>query len=86
MRLVSIKDLSSFLKVKESTLYSWVHHGSIPSFKLNGLLRFDMNEIERWIQETRTKSVDAFGNGKKRSYLDIDKIVKKTISEVKKDH
>ncbi|MDP2735778.1 MAG: helix-turn-helix domain-containing protein, partial [bacterium] len=44
MNLVTIKELSDFLKVKPSTLYSWVHGGTIPFVKLNGLLRFDMDE------------------------------------------
>ncbi len=85
MRLISVKELSGYLRVKESTLYSWVHTGNIPYFKLNGLLRFDMEEIEHWIQETRAKSLDIAVNVKKKGNLDIDKIVKRTILEVKKE-
>ncbi len=84
MRFVSTKELSGYLKVKESTLYSWAHTGNIPCFKLNGLLRFDMDEVEHWIQETRLKVLDTSGSGKKKKDFDIDKIIKRTILEVKK--
>lgn len=53
MKLVSIKDVSELLKVKESTLYSWVHCGKIPFCKINGLVRFDMDEIRAWVAKTK---------------------------------
>ncbi|MBI5561680.1 MAG: helix-turn-helix domain-containing protein [Deltaproteobacteria bacterium] len=55
MNLVSIKELSDFLKVKPSTIYSWVHSGTIPFIKLNGLLRFDIGEITKWVENSKPK-------------------------------
>ena len=54
MALVTIKDLSAYLTVKESTLYSWVHNGTIPFHKLNGLIRFDLEEIKSWVEASKT--------------------------------
>ncbi len=83
MRLASIKEVSEFLKVKQSTLYSWVHNGTISSFKLNGLLRFDLEEIIEWVKNSKVVPYNvAIPSGKSRN-LDIDNIVKMAIEGVK---
>ncbi len=83
MKLVSIKEISEFLKVKQSTLYSWVHNGTMPSFKLNGLLRFDLEEIIEWVKNSKAVPFNVtIPSGKSRN-LDIDNIVKKAIEGVK---
>lgn len=56
MQIATLKEVSLFLKVKESTLYSWAENGRIPASKLNGLWRFDMDEIREWVQELRKKA------------------------------
>ena len=82
MRLATIKEVSSFLHVKASTLYSWVHNGSIPFRKLNGLVRFDLDEVEAWVQSSKPASVSpalvptSTGPG-------IDRIIKKAIDSAK---
>ena len=49
MKLITIQELSELLKVKPKTLYQWAELRQIPFLKLNGALRFDLNDIERWI-------------------------------------
>lgn len=49
MRIITIKELSEFLKVKPKTLYQWAESKQIPCLKLNGTLRFDLNDIQQWI-------------------------------------
>jgi excisionase family DNA binding protein len=84
MRLVSIKIVAEFLMVKQSTLYSWVHSGSIPFHKLNGLVRFDMDEIENWVKKSNQVSKCSPSMSlKKTTNQDIDKIIKKVIDGVK---
>jgi excisionase family DNA binding protein len=83
MGFVTIKDISKYLKVKESTLYSWVHNGLIPFYKLNGLLRFDMDEIEIWIKASKRISCKTPIKFEKSANQDIEKIVKKAIDSVK---
>ena len=83
MRLVTIKEVSRFLSVKESTLYSWVNKGSIPAHKINGLIRFDMDEIEEWVKRSRQESHKATPHAIKVSNnQDIDNIIKKAIDSV----
>lgn len=51
--IVTIAELSKILKVKEKTLYQWAELGQIPSLKMNGCLRFDLNEIFQWIKSCK---------------------------------
>ena len=84
MALVTIKELSAYLTVKESTLYSWVHNGTIPFHRLNGLIRFDMREIESWVEASRPASTDSIGSLKKKgASQEIERIVRKSIDSAK---
>ena len=51
LSLLTVKDLATRLQIKDKTVYAWVSHGKIPSVKINGVLRFDVIEIEQWLQE-----------------------------------
>jgi excisionase family DNA binding protein len=82
MKLVSIKELSQFLNVKESTLYAWVHNGTIPSYKLNGLLRFELEEIIEWVKNSKLIPCNATIFPKKSNRSDVDSIIKKAIDDV----
>lgn len=83
MNLVTIKDLSEFLKVKPSTLYSWAHSGTIPFIKLNGLPRFDMDEVQEWIKGSKVASPKAPKSFKKSSNLNVDAIVKRAVESAR---
>ena len=52
-RLLSIDELSHFMGVSKGTLYNWVSQRKIPLVKCNGLLRFDVEDIERWIKDNK---------------------------------
>jgi hypothetical protein len=47
--LLTVKDLSSELKIKPSTLYLWAKRGKIPCRKIHSLIRFDWDEIQPWL-------------------------------------
>ncbi len=79
MEFVTIKELSNFLKVKESTLYSWVHHGLIPFHKLNGLVRFDMEAIREWVNHSKPTLSKTTAPLRGKMHLDIDRIIKKAV-------
>ena len=78
-RYCDINEISQFLQVKVSTLYSWVYKGTIPYYKLNGLLRFDLAEIEQWVGTSRHTIETLAMPIKSRNLPDIDTIVKKAI-------
>ncbi len=83
MKLVTIKKVAEFLMVKQSTLYSWVHNGSIPFHKLNGLIRFDMDEIEKWVKTTSQRRLTHGPALKKVVTQDIDTVIKNAVDSAK---
>ncbi len=83
MNLITIKDLSMILRVKQSTLYSWVHNGTIPFHKLNGLVRFNPDEIEAWVNSSKPASTYSAFLPIKPTGQGIDKIIKKAIDSIK---
>jgi len=52
-RLLSIDELSRFIGISKGTLYNWVSQRKIPFVKCNGLLRFDVDDINRWIEDNK---------------------------------
>ena len=48
---ITINQLSELLKIKKSTVYSWVYQRKIPYIKVGRLVRFDLSEIEIWIKD-----------------------------------
>jgi len=56
MKLVDIRTLSELLSVKPKTIYDWVHRNTIPHIKLGKLVRFDENEIKKWLENKKSTS------------------------------
>ena len=50
MKLLDISQLSEIINIKKKTIYDWTHKGLIPYVKVGRLLRFDLNDIERWLK------------------------------------
>lgn len=55
MKLVDISEFSEKLNIKKKTIYDWVHKGLIPYIKLGRLVRFDPDDIDRWLKSKRSK-------------------------------
>ena len=53
--VLTIDDLSSYLKIPKSTLYKLVREGKIPSQKIGRHWRFRKQAIDHWLDETRAK-------------------------------
>ena len=56
-KYISVKELAEYISIKPSTIYAWVHEGYIPHYKIGRLVRFNMEEIERWIKKRKAKSI-----------------------------
>ena len=50
--VLTIKELSAYLKVPQSTLYKLVREGKIPGQKIGRHLRFRKEAIDRWLEGT----------------------------------
>jgi len=48
--LLTVKDLSAWLKIKPSTLYLWATQGKIPCRRIHSLIRFDQDAIQQWLE------------------------------------
>lgn len=48
--LLTIEEVSSWLKVSKNTVYKWVLDDRIPSVKIGGKRRFEPCEIRKWIK------------------------------------
>jgi len=52
--ILTIQELSAYLKIPKSTLYKVVREGKIPAQKIGRHWRFRKEAIDRWLDETRT--------------------------------
>lgn len=57
-RVMTVKELSDYLKVHPSTVYRQLKRGQLPAFKVGSDWRFNVESIDRWRLEQ-----DTFGNG-----------------------
>ena len=56
MRIVDVGTLSEYLGVSKWTIYRWIQRKMIPHHKCGEfLLRFDMDEIDRWIKGVKIR-------------------------------
>ncbi len=83
MKLITIKEVSEILGVKVSTLYEWVRNDTIPSYRLNGLIRFDTKELYVWIKTSNTKNTKERHSHKRTSKNNnLDKLITNAIETV----
>jgi excisionase family DNA binding protein len=52
-RLINIRQASQFLSVSVSTLYGWVWQRRIPFIKVGRAVRFDIQDLEKFIHSSR---------------------------------
>lgn len=57
-QLMNIGELSKRIGVSVNTIYSWVAQRKIPFVKICGTLRFDVGDIERWIDASKEEPAD----------------------------
>jgi len=86
----NVQDMAEYLATKPSTIYALVERKEIPFYKVGRLIRFRRVEIDQWMQAHKEPVVDAMVEARKviRSFerkpnLDVDRIVKKTIDDVR---
>lgn len=87
--LLTIKQVVKILNCKPSTAYAWVKEGKLPAYRINGLLRFKLSEIEGWVDQNRILPGETRKQGGKISKLsksiNIDTLVRNTIDAVRNE-
>ncbi|MEQ1847085.1 MAG: helix-turn-helix domain-containing protein [Nitrospira sp.] len=53
--LLTIKEVALSLQIKPATLYAWASQGRIPCIKIHGLVRFQKEEIDQWVEGFRER-------------------------------
>lgn len=51
--ILTLREVSKYLKLAEKTTYRLVAKGVIPGFKIGGSWRFKQKEIEMWLENQR---------------------------------
>lgn len=51
--VLTIEELSTYLKISKSTLYKLTRRGEVPCQKIGRHWRFRKEAIDRWLEETR---------------------------------
>ena len=49
LHMLTVKELSAWLNIKPSTLYLWVSQNKIPCRRIHGLVRFEPEAIQAWL-------------------------------------
>jgi excisionase family DNA binding protein len=86
---LTIDELSQYLHLKKSTLYSKVKSGDLPHYKVGRLLRFNKEDVDRWMESNRREPIDLdlrtreIFKKKNGSPIDIDSVIKNAIDEVR---
>ena len=54
--IMTLREVSAYLKITEKTAYRLAAEGKIPGFKVGGAWRFRQTEIDSWIENQSSKS------------------------------
>lgn len=49
--IMTIKQVAEYLKVSPRTIYKLVKEGTIPTFKIMNMWRFEQSQIDQWIRD-----------------------------------
>jgi excisionase family DNA binding protein len=51
--ILTLKELSDYLRISMSTIYKFVREGKIPAQKIGRQWRFNKPAIDRWLAQSR---------------------------------
>ena len=54
---LTVRDVAVFLAVDEKTIYRLAQQGKLPGFKVAGTWRFQLRDIQGWIEEQKTAAL-----------------------------
>jgi len=61
-RWVSIDEIAEHLGVKKDTIYKWVARKKMPAHKVGRLLKFQINEVDRWVKTGKAANIKGTEN------------------------
>ena len=84
--MLTVKELSAWLNIKESTLYLWVSKNKIPCRRIHGLVRFEPEAIQAWLKSFETSPGKAFPLPTHGDTRDLNHLIEAAKSEVYTRH
>ncbi len=54
---MTVREIATFLAVDEKTIYRLAQQGKLPGFKVAGTWRFQVHDIQRWIDEQKKQPI-----------------------------
>ena len=80
--MLTVKELSAWLNIKESTLYLWVSKNKIPCRRIHGLVRFEPEAIQAWLKSFEASPGKPFQLPTHDENRDLDQLIEAAKSEV----
>ena len=86
---LNIGELSDFLGVKKSTIYSLVENKALPHYRIGRLIRFKRDDLNVWLESHRKERISPEKKAKdvlrgvRDRRINVDRIVQKSVEEVK---
>ena len=56
-RFYTVEDIAIYLGFSVSAIRKWIRQGGIPFWRINGGIRFDLQEIDKWTHKNRVSSL-----------------------------
>ena len=73
--LFTIKDVSTWLNIKPTTLYLWAAQGKIPCRRIHGLLRFEREAVTAWLRSFEAQPSVSVPILARQPALDLDRLI-----------
>jgi len=86
LHMLTVKELSAWLNIKPSTLYLWVSENKIPCRRIHGLVRFDPEAIQTWLNSFSSTSNMRPHRLPRYKEGDVDHLIEAAKSEVYTRH
>ena len=84
--MLTIKELSAWLHIKPSTLYLWASQNKIPCCRIHGLIRFDPDAIQAWLNSFGVTSGKPLSLNTRHVGRDLDPLIEAAKREVYTPH
>ena len=82
LHMLTVKELSAWLNIKQSTLYLWVSRNKIPCRRIHGLVRFEPEAIQAWLKSFEVSPGKPFPLPTRDDTRDLDHLIEAAKSEV----
>ena len=80
--MLTVKELSAWLNIKESTLYLWASENKIPCRRIHGLVRFEPEAIQAWLKDFEASPGKPFPVPTHDDTRDLTRLIEAAKSEV----